>query len=68
MRSRLSILLAVSALIICGLSLPSCRKKCCDCADSKLFKGRFCEDDLPANFSSWEGCKAALKEGGCRCD
>lgn len=46
----------------------SCNRECCDCTGSEIYNGTFCEDELPANFSSWEGCRTALKEGGCRCD
>jgi len=45
----------------------SCRDRCCDCAQSSVFSGTVCEENMPAVFSDWEGCRKALSEGGCSC-
>ncbi|MCF8256347.1 MAG: hypothetical protein K9J06_02275 [Flavobacteriales bacterium] len=57
-----------AAALLCLFCFASCNRECCDCTDSEIYRGTFCEDELPANFSSWEGCRTALKEGGCKCD
>lgn len=55
-------------LTLLSVMLSACGKECCDCSGSSMYKGTYCEDDLPSGFTSWQGYKAALKEGGCSCN